>query len=101
MVVGITGSNAPITPRPTINQPSANQSQRISVAPAGARRASGEFHFDVAVHAAERGIGCVDHLLLLLGTQRHRVQRGGELTPVARRTCLLYTSDAADDVIDV
>jgi len=51
----------------------------------GVRRAAGEFHFAVAVHAAERGVGRIDHLLLLLDTQRYRVQRRGELTPVARR----------------
>ncbi|KAG1078810.1 hypothetical protein G6F40_016564 [Rhizopus arrhizus] len=84
MVGGITGSNAPITPRPTITQPSANQSQRISAVPAGGRRTSGEFHFDVAMHAAERGIGGIDHLLLLFGAQRHRIQCSGELTPMAR-----------------
>ena len=84
MVVGITGSNAPITPRPTITQPSANQSQRISAVSVRRRGTSVEFRFDMAVHAAERGIGGVDHLLFLLGAQRNRVQRSGELAPVAR-----------------
>ena len=64
MVVGITGSKAPITPSATINQPMQNHSQRITSLPSWwllvRPPASGEFLLDVATHRAERSIGAFD-----------------------------------------
>src|SRR5688572_11036798 len=84
IVVGMSGSKAPISPSATNTNPSASQAARDRCPSGPIGNGSGECGIDQGMYADKRSFGAGNHTCILLRRQIERIERRGEFPPVLR-----------------